>query len=40
MADAVVRRRDSFEARLTAGLPTKDVVRALERVRDSVRPKG
>ncbi len=40
VADAVMRRRDSFETRITAGVPTKDVVRALERVRDFVRPKG
>ncbi|HSQ66055.1 MAG TPA: MarR family winged helix-turn-helix transcriptional regulator [Polyangiaceae bacterium] len=38
VADSVVRRRDGFEARITAGLATKDVVRALERVRQAVRP--
>ena len=39
VADSVVRRRDSFEARITSGLATKDVVRALERVRQAVRRK-
>ena len=38
VADSVVRRRDGFEARITAGLATTDVVRALERVRQAVRP--
>jgi len=40
VADAVARRREAFEARVTAGVATKDVVRALERVREAVRPKA
>jgi DNA-binding MarR family transcriptional regulator len=39
LADSVLRRRDGFEARITAGVSTKDMVRALERVREAVRPK-
>ncbi len=39
VADSVARRRDTFESKITSGVATKDVVRALERVRAAVRPK-
>jgi DNA-binding MarR family transcriptional regulator len=39
LADSVLRRRETFEARITNGVAAKDVVRALERIRDTVRPR-
>ncbi len=42
LADQVVRRRDAFEAKLLASVPSKDVVamnKALERLREAARPR-